>query len=89
MPNLPKKSVCGPAGHRCKVESIVSVDERGQMVLSKELRQKANIGPGDKLAVISWEKEGGVCCITLIKADELVGMVKDVLGPVVEDVFKK
>ena len=37
----------------CKVESLISVDERGQMVLPKDLRDKAGIKPGDKLAVIS------------------------------------
>ena len=42
----------------CKVESVVSVDERGQMVLPKELRDKANIRAGDKLAVVGMEKDG-------------------------------
>jgi antitoxin PrlF len=32
---------------------MVSVDERGQMVLPKDLREKANIKAGDKLAVVS------------------------------------
>ena len=32
----------------CKVESIVSVDERGQMVLPKEIRERAKIGAGNK-----------------------------------------
>jgi len=57
----------------CKVESLISVDERGQMVLPKDLREKADIKPGDKLAVISWEKDGATCCFTLIKADSLAG----------------
>ena len=39
----------------CKVESIVGVDERGQMVLPKEIREKAKIGAGDKL-VFSFQK---------------------------------
>jgi AbrB family looped-hinge helix DNA binding protein len=42
----------------CKVESLISVDERGQMVLPKETRDKAGIHPGDKLALISWERVG-------------------------------
>ncbi len=33
---------------------MTSVDERGQMVLPKDVRDKANIKPGDKLAVVSW-----------------------------------
>ena len=72
----------------CRVESLISVDERGQMVLPKELREKANIRAGDKLAVISWEKEGAVCCFTLIKADALAERVKDFLGPVMQGMFK-
>jgi antitoxin PrlF len=71
----------------CKVESIVSIDERGQMVLPKELREKAGIIAGSKLAVASWERDGRVCCITLIKAEELVEMVKGQLGPVIKDIL--
>jgi AbrB family looped-hinge helix DNA binding protein len=71
----------------CKVESIISVDERGQMVLPKELRDKAKIGAGDKLAVTSWEKDGEVCCITLIKVEDLVEMVKGQLGPIIKEIL--
>lgn len=71
----------------CRVESIVSVDERGQMVLPKELREKAGISAGDKLAVTSWEKNGEVCCITLIRAEKLVDMVKDQLGPLMKEIL--
>ena len=39
----------------CKVESLISVDERGQMVMPKEVRDRAGIKAGDKLALISWE----------------------------------
>ena len=69
----------------CRVESLVSVDERGQMVLPKDLRDKANIKAGDKLALITWEKDGEVCCMTLIKADYLARGVKEFLGPVMGD----
>ena len=70
-----------------KVESVLSVDERGQMVLPKDLRKRAGIGPGDKLAVISHEMDGEVCCVTLIKVDSLTEMVKGVLGPMMKDVI--
>ena len=69
----------------CKVESLISVDERGQMVLPKEIREKANIRAGDKLALISWEKDGQVCCISLIKAEDFGGMVKGLLGPMMKE----
>lgn len=71
----------------CKVESIISVDDRGQMVLPKELRARMGIGAGDKLVLTSWVKGDTVCCLTLIKAEELVDMVKDKLGPVLKDVL--
>lgn len=82
------ESCCEPAVESCcKVEALVSVDERGQMVLPKELREKANIRPGDKLAVTSWEKNGKVCCISLTKAEELTEMVRATLGPVMKDIL--
>ncbi len=79
-------SCCAPEGKEscCKVESLITVDERGQMVLPKDLREKANIRAGDKLALISWQKDGEVCCFTLIKADALADRVKEFLGPVLK-----
>jgi antitoxin PrlF len=77
----------GEQGHCCKVEAVISVDDRGQMVLPKEIRDKAEIHAGDKLAVISWEKDGEVCCISLIKVDALTDMVKGVLGPVMKEIM--
>lgn len=72
----------------CKVESLTSVDERGQMVLPKELREKAGIRPGDKLAIMSWEKDGKICCFLLIKADEFSEMIKGKLGPMLKEMIK-
>ncbi len=71
----------------CAVEALVTVDERGQMVLPKELRAKAGIKAGDKLAVTSWEKDGEVCCIALIKAGNLESMVKGIMGPLMKDIL--
>ncbi|HUU40691.1 MAG TPA: HgcAB-associated protein [Desulfatiglandales bacterium] len=68
----------------CKVESLISVDERGQMVLPKNIRDKAGIKAGDKLAVVCWEKNGAVCCISLIKVEQLSGMVKGILEPMMK-----
>ena len=81
----PKTSCCSSESSGascCRVESMISVDERGQMVLPKELRDRANIKAGDKLALISWEKEGDICCISLIKAEYLAERVSEFLGPV-------
>ncbi len=62
-----------------RVESIVTVDERGQMVLPKDIREKAGIKAGDKLALVTLEKNGRVCCIHLMKADELAGKAREVV----------
>lgn len=88
MPRRSRKQACcdpeGRKGDCCSVESLVTVDERGQMVLPKELRERANIRAGDKLALISWQKDGEVCCFTLIKAEALAERVKEFLGPVMK-----
>ncbi|MBM3701601.1 MAG: AbrB/MazE/SpoVT family DNA-binding domain-containing protein [Actinobacteria bacterium] len=54
------------------------------MVLPKEIREKANIKAGDKLAVVSLKKEGKFCCIALIKAENLSGLVIDLLGTIIK-----
>ena len=84
---IEKDSCCdiGSETCSCKVEALVSVDERGQMVLPKELREKAFIRPGDKLAVTSWGNGDKVQCIILTRADELNDMVKATLGPVMKE----
>lgn len=73
----------------CKVESLISIDERGQMVLPKELRERAHIKAGDKLALVSWDKDGEICCLTLIKADNLAEQVRGFLGPVLAGVVSR
>ena len=82
-----QKVCCSPGEmdkNCCRVESVISVDERGQMVLPKELRDRANIRAGDKMAVVSWMKGGEVCCIYLIRAERLAERVKDFLGPMMK-----
>lgn len=86
----PAESSCGcPPVSLCRVEAVLSVDERGQMVLPKDVREKAGIRTGDKLALIGWEKDGSVCCLALMKVENLSGMVKDILGPLVDDMNRK
>jgi len=72
----------------CKVEALITVDERGQMVLPKDLREKTDIRAGDKLALVSWEKEGKICCLSLLKTEELTVMVKNILGPLMGEILK-
>ena len=72
----------------CKIDAIVSVDQKGQIVLPKELREKAKIKPNDKLAIIGFERDGDLCCMIMIKADALGTTVKNMLGPVFKEAFQ-
>jgi antitoxin PrlF len=66
-----------PAGGQCcTVTGVVSVDERGQIVLPKDLRDQAGIKAGDKLAVVALGEPRETCCLMLLKTNELNGMVK-------------
>jgi antitoxin PrlF len=91
MAKTAKKAVCAvPAVEMascCNVEAVVSVDERGQMVLPKDIREKAGIKAGDKLAIIAMRQEGKVCCLSMIKVEALADMVKGMLGPVMKEIF--
>ena len=88
MDTIGNNECCNPeAGACCRVEALVSIDERGQMVLPKELREKAGIQPGNKLALTTWARDGRVCCITMTKVDELADMVKATLGPVMKEIL--
>jgi AbrB family looped-hinge helix DNA binding protein len=83
-PVVKKKESAGQGLPCCAIESIVSVDERGQMVIPKEVREAAGLKPGDKLAVIMWRGADRSCCLTLIKTDELRGIIRDKLGPMIK-----
>jgi AbrB family looped-hinge helix DNA binding protein len=72
----------------CKVEALISMDPRGQIVLPKDVRERAQIQPNDKLAVISFQKEGAICCIALMKADTFAETVKEMLGPMMSEIMQ-
>jgi len=83
---LPVSGACIPEGG-CRVEAIVSMDERGQILFPKDLRERAGIRPGDRLAVTSWERNGQICCVTLTKVEGLTDMVRNALGPVLKELL--
>lgn len=64
--------------------SVLTVDDRGQIVLPKHIREKAGMNTGDRLALIVWEGENKVCCLGLIKAENLNSGVKEVVSPFFE-----
>jgi antitoxin PrlF len=72
----------------CKINAVVTVDAKGQIVLPKDLREKAHINPNDKLAIIGFQRGNEVCCIAMVKVDALEGTIKNLLGPVFKNVFQ-
>ena len=56
MPRAKRQESCGC----CKVEALIPVDERGQMVLPKEVRERLALWGGDKLALATIERDGAV-----------------------------
>jgi antitoxin PrlF len=73
----------------CRIDAVITMDAKGQVVLPKDLREKANFKPNDKIAVVSCEKEGKVCCILMVRAESLVGAVSKTLGPLLKGVFEQ
>lgn len=65
----------------CQVEAVVTIDKRGQIILPKEVRQKAGMKEGDKFAVISCGSEDAICCVVLVSTDKYTDTTKNILGP--------
>lgn len=89
MSKIQRKNKCCPendASGNIKVEFIVAIDDRGQMVLPKDIREKFGLRSGDKLALATNERNGKLCCIYLFKTDDLVGTVKEKLGPLLTEI---
>ena len=72
----------------CKVDAVVSIDSKGQIVLPKDIRERAKFKPNDKLAVIGCERNDELCCIIMIKAENLGDTVRTALGPMLEGIVK-
>lgn len=62
---------CGESDECTPLESVVSVDERGQLVLPKEIRERWGLKGGDKLAILTSMRGGEICCVAMVKADLL------------------
>lgn len=73
----------------CRIDAVITMDPKGQIVLPKDLREKAKMKPNDKIAVVACEKDGEVCCIMLLKADRFAGAVTKTVGPLIKGVIKQ
>ena len=70
------------------VEAIVSCDDRGQLVLPKDLRKSLDIQAGDKLALVKFTSNEQETCVTIIKSSSLEDLVRSYLGPMLKDMIK-
>jgi AbrB family looped-hinge helix DNA binding protein len=71
----------------CNIDAVVTVDTKGQIVLPKDIREKAGVKPNDKLAIIGCERDGVICCILMIKTEKLGNSVSKTIGPMLKDVL--
>jgi AbrB family looped-hinge helix DNA binding protein len=86
---------CGPEaeertavdGRRFSVEAVATIDERGQMVIPKAIRDRMGLQAGDKLAISVMETDGRPCCLNLIRTEELAQRVKEILGPAADQML--
>lgn len=86
--NKQKQGCCTPStAECCKVESVVTIDDRGQMILPKDLREKVGLIAGDKLVIASSMKDGKLGFLMMFRADDFGDMVKDFVGPVMRAVW--
>jgi AbrB family looped-hinge helix DNA binding protein len=76
MSDMKRKKDDAECGECCQVAAVVRVDERGQMVLPKDVRERMGLSAGDKLALTTIESNGEICCLVLVKADALVDGVR-------------
>ena len=71
-----------------KVDAIVTIDSKGQMLLPKDLREKTKLKSGDKLAIMACEKEGEICCIVMVKAEGLGEAMSKLISPALRQVIR-
>lgn len=79
-PILPEISECGSS--KCCIEAVLSIDSRGQLVIPKDVRERAGIADGDKLALLGWERGGIICCLSLIRVEEFSPNVSKMLASI-------
>jgi AbrB family looped-hinge helix DNA binding protein len=86
--NKQKQGCCTPStAECCRVESVVTIDDRGQMILPKDLREKAGLVAGDKLVIATSMKDGKLGFLMMFRADDFGDMVKGFVGPVMRAVW--
>lgn len=71
----------------CKVESLVTISSKGQIVLSQGIREAMNLKEGEKLVSILMNPTSDTPFVVLMKADYFEGLVRNCLSPIMEEIF--
>ena len=77
---------CNSSG--CSIEAVVTIDDRGQIVLPKDLRDKYGVRAGDKFIVATLDNNSSLCCIAFVKTDLLNGVLFEKIAPVFSNIIK-
>ncbi len=64
------------AGAACRIDSITTMDARGQIVIPKDMREALDWKAGDKIALITRKSDNKPCCLMLVNVNSLSGHVK-------------
>lgn len=86
MIDLPQAKVNSDSNSCYEIEAVVSFDERGQLVLPKDLRKKFKLNAGEKFLLASCSDSKGLCCLTLVKTNSINHLVGNVLNPFVQKI---
>ena len=72
-----------------RIEAVLTVDNKGQILLPKELREKANVKAGDKFVTIAGcDEKGEICCLILVKADLIDEKLRSILSPMLKEILQ-
>ncbi len=61
----------------CCVEAILSIDDRGQIVIPKNVRDKLGLKSSEKLVLISWTKSNKVESVSIMRNDVFSEIIND------------
>jgi AbrB family looped-hinge helix DNA binding protein len=68
----------------CRLVSVATVDEHGQMRLPKKVRDSAGILPGERLALVLLKSDADTNRLALVKVEDLTGGIRGILNPLAD-----
>ncbi len=70
-----------------RIEAVLTVDSKGQILFPKELREKTDIKAGDRMvAIAGCDEKGEVCCLILVRAEIVDEGLRNVVAPMLKGI---